>query len=144
MRKSNFFFAVCLTPLALQACSTPQPRAETEAVRDYIAAAELEETDQIRYRTMSNFEHRPINEEFAVLATHDEHYLLEFRRRCFALYDTTFITPDVRRDSNTLRAGFDTIRGCVMEKIYPIDEAQALELGQLGDAPGDEDVVVHP
>ena len=62
---------------------------------------------------------------------------MEFRQRCFALYDSSRITPDVRREGNIIRARFDTIRGCSIDKIYTIDEAQALELEQLGDAPGD-------
>ena len=142
MRRSYLTATICLALLA--GCSTPIKRVDTEAVRDYIAAAELAEADQIRFPSLQQPSHRPINEEFALLESRGDHFLLEFRRRCFALYDSNLIAPDVRRESNTIRARFDTIRGRYIDKIYRIDEAQALELGQLGDAPGDDSVTVDP
>lgn len=130
--------AICAVLLLLQACSAPQTRVEPEAVHDYIAAAELEETDRIRYRSIHSPAYRPINEHFVIVDAANSHYLVEFRQRCFALYDNARITPDVRRESNVIRARFDTIRGCVIHNIYAVDAAQALELAQLGDAPGAE------
>ncbi|MDJ0758729.1 MAG: DUF6491 family protein [Woeseiaceae bacterium] len=135
MRLSYLTAAVCIAFLA--ACTAPKTRVETEAVRDFIAAAELAETDQVRYRPTQTPGLNPINEEFALLRTRDSHFLVEFRQRCYALYDSSRITPDVRREGNVIRARFDTIRGCVIDKIFQIDAAQALELEQLGDAPGD-------
>lgn len=137
----RFISAVLLLSLALaalQACSTPRTRVESEAVRDYIAAAEPDEADRIRFRPTRRPAYRPINEYFTVVDSGDAHYLVEFRRRCYALYDNSRIEPDVRRESNVIRARFDTIRGCLIDTIYAIDAAQALELEQLGDAPGDE------
>lgn len=138
MRKGFVAATTCLAFAGLQACSAPPTRVETEAVHDYIAAAELEETDRIRFRSMHSPANRPINEHFVIVETGNSHYLVEFRQRCFALYDNARITPDVRREANVIRARFDTIRGCAIDKIYAIDKAQALELEQLGDAPGDE------
>ena len=135
MQRSLVTLAACAALLVLQACSTPKTRVETEAVRDYIVASELQETDAIRHRTMNSPSHRPISERFAIVETRDKHYLVEFRKRCYELYDSSRITPDIRREGNTIRR-FDTIRGCSINEIYAIDEAQAMELEQLGDAPG--------
>ncbi len=142
LQRTLVTLAICAALLVLQACSFGIHRAETEAVRDYIAASELKETDAIRYRTMHSPAHRPINERFVIVEARDSHYLVEFRQRCFALYDSSRITPDLRRESNAIRR-FDTIRGCSIDEIYSIDEAQALELQQLGDAPGDDSVTVE-
>lgn len=131
---------MCVALSALFACAVTDPTQEYEAVRDYIAAAELEETDRIRTRPFSGSGFRALNEEFAVMSTREGHYLLEMTRRCPALVDNTMLQPDVRRDSTAIRARFDTIRGCRIGRIYAIDEAQAQELEQLGDAPGDESV----
>ena len=144
MRNSYLIATSCLALIMLQACASPKTRVETEAVRDYIVAAELPEADQIRYGPIQRPDLTPINEQFALINVRDRHYMLEFRRRCFALYDNTRITPDVRREGNILRARFDTVRGCVIDRIYQIDEAQALELEQLGDAPGREVMTVDP
>ena len=138
MRQVIVTTAMLAVVILVQACSTPRPRVETEAVRDYIAAAELEETGQVRTPTLRSPTATPINEHFAILEGTSGYHLLEFSRRCFALYDTSRITPDVRRDGNVLRARFDTLRGCRIDKMYKIDAAQALELQALGDAPGDE------
>ena len=59
MRRNYLTATTCLALLA--ACATPQPRVETEAVRDYIAAAELQETDQIRFPSMQPPGHRPVH-----------------------------------------------------------------------------------
>lgn len=141
IRNGSFAAMTCVVLVGLLACSAPQTRVETEAVHDYIAAAELAETDRIRFRSMQSPAHKPINEHFAIVEAGNNHYLVEFRQRCFALYDNARITPDVRREGNVIRARFDTIRGCWISKIYAIDAAQALELEQLGDAPGDENDV---
>ncbi|NNF40051.1 MAG: hypothetical protein HKN64_01645 [Woeseiaceae bacterium] len=42
--------------------------------------------------------------------------------------------PDVRYQRNVLRARFDTLRGCVIERLYGIDNAAAEELQQLAAA----------
>ena len=45
--------------------------------------------------------------------------------------------PDIRYDSSVLRARFDTLRGCRIDKLYAIEPGQADELRNLGWAPGD-------
>lgn len=117
---------------SLYACTPTQPRPESQAVRDYIAVAELEEVDRIRTTMAGQADYKLINDEFIVFETRDDNFLIEFRRRCHELLDDTRIPPDIRRDSNIIRSRFDTIRGCRIDRIYAIDEAQAEELVQLG------------
>ncbi|MEM8685644.1 MAG: hypothetical protein AAGF72_19695, partial [Pseudomonadota bacterium] len=33
---------------------------------------------------------------------------------------------DIRTGTNDLRAGFDTLRGCVISEMYPVNEGQAI------------------
>ena len=61
----------------------------------------------------------------------DGRYLLEFSRKCHELTDNTRITPDRRYDHNVMRRGIDTLRGCRIDKMYPLTEAQALEIEAL-------------
>ena len=124
---------VALTAL-LSGCATSSESEISDAVSDYIKAAELEEQDSIR--TMGKFSYRIISQRYVTLETHKENYLVAFSRRCHEL-DQYEVTPDIRYEKNILRTRFDTIRGCRIGRIYAIDKGQAEELKNLGDAPGD-------
>lgn len=123
---------------ALAACATGYDTQEIEAVRDYIVAAELKEVDQIRFFSQMSYTY--LNDRYVLIPTRRGDYLVEFRRNCRELRETQFTWDMVdRRDNqNTLRAGFDTIRGCIIGGMYEITEDQREELQALGDAPGDE------
>ena len=111
---------------------------EGEAVVDYIYANELTEVDQVRY--FQQFTYTYVNDQYVTIPTYAGDYLIEFANQCPELRQTRF-TPgmaDIKDDNRTLRARFDTIRGCRIGKIYEITEAQREELSELGDAPGDD------
>jgi len=130
--------ALVTVALVLGACATGYDEREIEAVRDYIAAAQLEELDSIRY--FQQLSYRVVNDQFVTVPTRTGDYLVEFARICRELRELRFRPDmvDVRDDNRTLRARFDTIRGCRIEKIYAITEAQRDEIEEIGDAPGDE------
>lgn len=129
--------AVILLALA-SACSTLQDEQEIEATRDFVAANELQQVDEIRLYEQLNY--RTVNDYFVTVETRRGDYLIEFGIRCRALTQRDFQPHmvDIRRDPNRIRARFDTIRGCIIGKIYEVTEEQREELHQLGDAPGDE------
>jgi Family of unknown function (DUF6491) len=125
--------------LLMVGCSSTstQPQ-EIEAVRDFVAATELEEVNEIRLTETLSYTY--VNDRYVTVPTRRGDYLVELRRDCFELRRNNF-TPemvDVRDNRNVLRARFDTIRGCYIGTIYEITEAQREELRNLGDAPGDE------
>lgn len=120
--------------MLLGGCATSSDPAVTDAVNDYIEAAELETQDHIR--TYGDYSFQAISQLYVILETRREEFLVEFTRRCREL-DELPVTPDYRVDANVLRARFDTIRGCRIGKIYAIDKGQAEELRNLGEAPGD-------
>jgi len=124
---------VSLTVL-LSGCATSSESKISDAVSDYISAAELEEQDSIR--TMGKFDHHIISQRYVTLETRKESFLVAFSRRCHELTQNE-VTPDFRYEKNLLRARFDTIRGCRIGHIYAIDKGQAEELKNLGEAPGD-------
>jgi hypothetical protein len=121
-------FAASLTLVA--ACAgTPETPADVQAVRDYVEVAELEQADRIR--THGSDEWSPATHYFALYKSRDGWYLLEFTRNCRELTDNTRVTPDRRYDHNVIRRGIDTLRGCRIDKMYPLSEAQAQEIGAL-------------
>ncbi|HNP35781.1 MAG TPA: DUF6491 family protein [Woeseiaceae bacterium] len=135
--KNLKLFVLSATAL-LGACATGYDMQDVEAVRDYVVANQLKEVDEFRYFRQINYTY--INDQFLVVPIRTGDYLIEFRRGCRELRQSEFTYDMVdRRDSqNRIRAGFDTIRGCTIDKIYEISEAQRKELVNLGDAPGDE------
>ncbi len=130
--------AIFLTTFVLSACATGYNPQEVEAVRDYIAASNLEEVERIRWRGQMSYTY--VNDYFVTIPGRHEDYLAEFVSECRELRHHTFTDDmvDYRRDSNALRARFDTIRGCRIGTFYVITEEQRKELLALGDAPGDE------
>lgn len=136
-----------IATLAVSGCSTTttQPQ-EIEATRDFVAANELEEVDEIRLDRQLTYNY--VNDRYATVPTRRGDYLLEFQRNCHELRKTSFDLQrgdlennpmvDVRDNTNLLRSKFDTIRGCRIAKMYEISDEQKEELKALGDAPGDE------
>lgn len=119
----------------LSACATSSDQQITDAVADFIQVAELTPKASIRVRRGYNY--TVISERYVTLKSQKDYYLAEFTRDCHELNDQLSVSPDYRYDTNTLHARFDTIRGCRIAELYPIEEWQAEELKDLGDAPGD-------
>jgi len=124
----------------LAACATQDEQAEqstqdtAQAVRDFIEVRGLEELPKLRSSGQDRW--TSIEDEFLIYEGRREVYLVQFYRRCYELSDNTRIVPDKRWDGNFVHARSDTIRGCRIEKIYALTEAEAAELEQIGETPG--------
>ena len=123
-----------LLPALLAACATTTPELDKQAVDDFIEVRQLPEADFVR--TSNNDTWRDLNDYQILYTAREGKYLVVFVRICRELSDDRFITPDIRRDGNRVSARFDTIRGCRIANIYELTEADALELEQMGEAPG--------
>ena len=104
--------------------------AKNDAVEDYVVAAELPPVDAMR--TSDQMRHRIITDRYIILQDRKTHHLITFKRRCRELRESR-VTPDIRHESNRLRARFDTYRGCQIDTIYEINAGQAQELLGLSD-----------
>ena len=134
-----------LVLLALSACSTAGtvqwPGKELEAVRDFVVVTELKEVKKIRlYEQMK---YLFVNDFFIVFQTSRGDYLIEFRGRCTELRRRHWTADmiDIRVSARMLYAGHDTIRGCVIGKIFELPEPHLEELRLLGDAPGENQFI---
>lgn len=129
---------------SLAACATGRssqplgPGKETEAVRDYIVASDLPQVRSVR-RT-DHIKYFYVNDHFIIMPSHNDLYLLEMRGRCAELRQPKWTSDmiDLRVSTRVIQSGVDTIRGCIIGKIYELNEAQFSELESLGDAPGVE------
>ena len=125
---------------ALAACAaqdtTRQDAVEgaVQAVRDLIEVRGLQEVDKMP--SSSGDAWTSIENYFLIYKSRRESFLVEFNRRCYELDDNTRIVPDERWDSGTVRARFDTIRGCRIHKLYALNEEDVAELQNIGESPG--------
>ncbi|HSM30385.1 MAG TPA: DUF6491 family protein [Woeseiaceae bacterium] len=119
----------CSLALLAACAGTPEIPPDTQAVRDYVEVGELQDVDRIR--THGNDGWRPLTLHYAIYSGRDGRFLLEFNRICREMYDNTMILPDRRYDHNAMRRGIDTLRGCRIDAMYPLSEAQAEELEAL-------------
>ncbi len=129
-------FILTAAAMLLSGCAT-QERAvtqdEEQAIRDYILVRGLEEVDRMRSSRSDSWDE--LNEFFIIYDTRRNMYLVEFNRACYELYESR-VTPDLRREANTIRVRSDTIRGCQIDKIFALTEADVAELKALGEMPG--------
>ena len=123
--------ALFVTTLAmLAACAgTPEVPPETQAIRDYIEVGELQEVASIRTRSTDRW--TEATSYFALYESHEGPVLLEFAHLCREMHDRSTVTPDRRYDHNVMRSREDTLRGCRIRAMYPLTEAQALEIEAL-------------
>lgn len=134
MKKTpNSFALLPLIALLVAACaSVPDQQNEvnnTDAIDDYIKVAELEEIDAIR--SFAQFNHRAISEHYVIIYDKHHSYLVTYKTPCRELRRST-VRPDVRFERTTLRARFDTVRGCKIGELHKISEGQVKEIMLLG------------
>ncbi len=128
--------AALVMALVTGCASTPEDDSvivKNDAVDDYIIVAELKEIYAIRTRDQLHY--KLVTENYIIVSDRKNSYLLAFKRRCRELRDIE-VTPDIRRERNTLRARFDTYRGCPIRSLYELNRGQADELLALGEEPG--------
>lgn len=119
----------------LAACAgTPEIPADTQAVRDYIEVGELGQVDRVR--THGSDKWTPVTNHFAIYNGRDGQFLLEFTRLCREMFDNTTFGADRRYDHNVMRRGIDTLRGCRIDGMYPLTDAQAEEIKALARSAG--------
>jgi len=132
MKKTMVTFAAAL----LTACASqedPLTYDTEQAVRDFIQVRQLEQTDKVR--TSKDDQWQDIDQNFVLYLKRREAFLFEFTRRCHELAEYP-VVPDRRDSSNTIRAKFDTLRGCRIASIYPLTEDEVAELRDIGESPG--------
>ena len=120
--------------VVLSACAT-EPLSRTPAsqrVEDYIGANELSEVSLIRKGNSDSWQY--VNDRYVIYRGHDD-FLIGFRKNCAEITDNSWVPADYIHDHRNLRAGEDTIRGCIVENIYPLTRDQRNELRGLGGPP---------
>jgi hypothetical protein len=119
--------------LLVASCAAAPPQGpDREAVADFIEVRQLENVEQIRRGRNDGWSR--VNDYYVIYETGKRSYLVRFARRCSELEDIP-VVADTRWDAHTIRARFDTLRGCLIERIYPLNHADLLELESIAGPP---------
>lgn len=131
MHRLSLFVAT----LALWSCAVEPAHKipSNQAVADYVTVAQLEEIDSIRKGNSDSWQY--LNPRYVIYRGSRDSYLIAFRDECAETSNNTWIPADYIHDHRNFRAGEDTIRGCIIEKIYELSKAQRHELRQIGGTP---------
>ena len=128
-------YTLVITVLLLGACAASEPEEERpDAVDDFIHVSELEEVRKMR--TVDRVDHIVLNDNYVIVESRRDQYLLAYMSPCHEVYDRTR-QPDYRSDPRALWVDRDTYRGCRIKALYPITEAQVLELREMARLPGE-------
>lgn len=103
---------------------------QDQVVLDFIEVRGLEEVARMRGTERRSFE--KFTPSYIIFKPRRGEFLVEFDRPCSEIWSNAFISADDTLLHSTLRAGFDRIRGCRINRIFALTKDDRLELDQLG------------
>ena len=119
-----------VSSLWLAGCATNEAQqkrpldASIEEARVYVESVRPEKVPFVRYKEPLRYNY--LNDQFVLLEGRGGVFLIEFRRICRPLSSGS-LGPDMadqRSRRGQLQAKKDTIRGCLIEEIYRLPEAE--------------------
>ncbi len=102
---------------------------EDRVVRDFIEVRRLEEVQLMRGTERKSFE--KVTPSYVIYKPRRGEFLVEFDRPCYEIWNNVFMSADETLLHNTLRARYDRIRGCRINRIFVLTKDAKLELEQL-------------
>jgi hypothetical protein len=128
-------YTLVIAAALLGACTATEPKDERpDAIDDFIHVSELEEVRRVR--TKDRVDQTVLNDNYVIVESGRETYLLSYLSPCPDVYDRRR-QPDYRSDPNAIWVDRDTFRGCRIKAAYPITDAQVLELKEMARLPGE-------
>ncbi len=127
---------ILVTATAMGACASeptetvPAKQGADLLVHDVIAARELKEIKRIRGTDRKRWE--KLTPGYIIYKVRRDEFLVEFDRPCYEIWSNTQLSADGTLIPNTIRARYDNIRGCRIERIFELTKEDAVELKLLG------------
>ena len=131
--------AILVTAWIVGACANTETAQDEDPIGDFIAVAELQDVNSVRTEGQYSFLH--VNEYYVLIKTPRGYYLGQLNNRCSALGrkpqmgETGNImlrtNVDVRVNPRVFYAGQDTVRGCLVNSLYELDERMVDDLRQI-------------
>ena len=120
--KMNRFFSLVLMLGLIAAAGYAQDEQAVTTIDDYIEVNELKKVSKVR--TAQNDNTSFLNTGFAIYHSGKRNTLIKFRRECQALNMDRPTVPDTRTTRGYLTASSDTLRGCRIAAMHPLEEHQ--------------------
>lgn len=127
---------IVIAASAMGACasepSAPPPglTEHDQMILDFAVARELEEVARIRGAERRSFE--KISPSYILFKPRRGEFLVEFSRPCWEIWHNTYISADDTYEHSTLRANYDRMRGCRLNRIFALTKEDVIDLEQLG------------
>ena len=134
MNVRNWVIVIAAT--AMSACASeptepvPVMLDQDKVVRDFIEVRGLEEVDRMRGTERKSWER--FTPSYIIYKPRRGEFLVEFDRPCYEIWSNTYISADDTLLHNVLRARYDRIRGCRINRIFALTDDAILELRKLG------------
>ena len=122
-------FTVVLMLGLITAAGHAQDEQAITTIDDYIAVHQLKKVSKVR--TAQNDNTSFLNTGFAIYHSGKRNTLIKFRRECLALNMDRPTVPDTRTTRGYLTASSDTLRGCRIGAMHPLEEHQVGEIKAL-------------
>ena len=134
MNVRNWVIVIAATAMSACASEPTEPPPvildQDQVVQDFIEVRDLEEVARMRGTERKSWER--FTPSYIIYKPRRGEFLVEFDRPCYEIWNNTYITADETLLHNTLRARYDRIRGCRINRIFALTEDAMLELRQLG------------
>lgn len=127
---------IAISASAIWACASdptepvPVILDQDQVVLDFIEVRGLEEVSRMRNTERRSFE--KFTPSYIIFKARRDEFLVEFDRPCYEIWDNAFFSADDTLLHNTLRAKFDRIRGCRINRIFALTDDDLHDLKQLG------------
>jgi len=130
------FIPMLIAATLVAACAASEPEKKEDGIADFIAVAEL--TPVTKVRTEGQYSFLYIDEQYVLLKTNRGYFLGQTRKRCPGLANRNEMSEqgnialrpsvDIRTNPKIFWAGQDSVRGCIIDKLYALDDERVAEL----------------
>ena len=127
---------VIIAAFAMGACaseSTEPPPVlldEDQVMRDFIEVRGLEEVNRIRGADRRSYQ--KVTPSYIIFKPTRGEFLVEFDRPCYEIWTNRYLSADDTFLHSTLRAKYDRMRGCRIDRIFVLADSDLRDLEQLG------------
>ncbi len=124
-------FAILIIAALCSACAGAYLIPSNEKVEELIAANNVEPVDTITALMPIRLVY--VNDRYGLITARSDQYLVEFRRQCRGLlaHSRIHLQPLENRGSLTIRAPFDKVNGCDVNKFFYLEDEVEVKLQAL-------------
>lgn len=134
MNVRNWMTVIAVSAMGACASEPTEPPAvltdDDQVIRDFIVVRELEEVARIRGAQRRSF--KKVTPSYIIYKPTRGEFLVEFDRPCYEIWTNKYLSANDTFLHSTLRAKYDRLRGCRIDRIFVLADSDLRDLEQLG------------